>query len=455
MLRLLVLLLLLANGAYLAWSQGLLRAYGLAPMPLSEPQRVAQQIRPEALQLLTPEEARRLEAPPLLPVRPAECLQAGLFNEEQTVVLRDRLQSTLPVNSWVLENIVETRNIQAKDYEKRRRYGPFTEEMDLNYRKFALSRWDLNGPPQTWRSQLEEYYRKEPVFALIGGISASDWQPVHEFSEQNKIPCIFPVTDLPVISETDWYTLYFSKGVYQEGEAAARFLARTPNLTKGKVVVQVMEDSQRARALGAGFQSTWQELGQHAPVNITLPEGGGPSIETIHKLTDKEEPVVVLLWIGSGTIQAVESILAASKQPAVVFVSSSLLKQSLWELPEQARENTYITYPYRLSDENERQPDFARAWLQSRKFPISDSRISTRMYSLINLMSETFMHLKRNFYRDYLLDTIGMLTDKGNPDYERLSFGPGQRYSSKGCYIVQLSPGQKPKMIKKSDWVLY
>ena len=43
MLRLAVVLLLLANGLYFAWSQGLLQDYGLAPAQQSEPQRLSQQ----------------------------------------------------------------------------------------------------------------------------------------------------------------------------------------------------------------------------------------------------------------------------------------------------------------------------------------------------------------------------------------------------------------------------
>ncbi len=106
MLRLLVLLLLLANGAYFAWSKGLLAAYGLAPASQSEPQRLEQQIRPEAMRILSPPSAASIAAS-AAPASPAECLQVGLFNEEQTAVLRERLQSVLPAGSWVLESAVE------------------------------------------------------------------------------------------------------------------------------------------------------------------------------------------------------------------------------------------------------------------------------------------------------------------------------------------------------------
>jgi hypothetical protein len=53
MLRLFVLVLVLLNSAYFAWSQGLLRGLGFAPAQQTEPQRLNQQIRPQDLHLLT------------------------------------------------------------------------------------------------------------------------------------------------------------------------------------------------------------------------------------------------------------------------------------------------------------------------------------------------------------------------------------------------------------------
>jgi hypothetical protein len=108
MLRLFVLLLVLLNGTYWAWSHGLLRAYGLAPLQQSEPQRLAQQLRPEALQPLTSEEVKRAEfVPTAVPLKPVECLQAGLFDDRQSATLRSTLEPALPAGSWRLEPVVE------------------------------------------------------------------------------------------------------------------------------------------------------------------------------------------------------------------------------------------------------------------------------------------------------------------------------------------------------------
>jgi len=107
MLRFLVLLLVLLNAGYFAWSHGMLRAYGWAPAEQSEPQRLQQQIRPEAIRILPTEEARRAEQVALMPPKPPECLQAGLFDEAQTEAVRKVLETALPAGAWSLETTVE------------------------------------------------------------------------------------------------------------------------------------------------------------------------------------------------------------------------------------------------------------------------------------------------------------------------------------------------------------
>lgn len=108
MLRFFVLLLVLANGTYFAWTQGLLRPYGWAPAEQAEPQRLRQQIRPDAIRVLGADESRRVEIAAQTPARPAECLQAGIFADTQWESLRKALESSLPAGAWVTENAVES-----------------------------------------------------------------------------------------------------------------------------------------------------------------------------------------------------------------------------------------------------------------------------------------------------------------------------------------------------------
>lgn len=117
MLRLAAIVLLLANAGYYAWSQGLLRTWGLAPQEQAEPQRMAQQIRPETLRILRVREAAAAtpavagaSAPsaapaeaPSAPSTPTVCLQAGVLDQRQADAVRAAAVA-LPQGSWRLES---------------------------------------------------------------------------------------------------------------------------------------------------------------------------------------------------------------------------------------------------------------------------------------------------------------------------------------------------------------
>jgi hypothetical protein len=106
MLRLIVLALLLANGAFYAWSQGLLLPWGFGPAQEAEPQRVVQQVHPETVRVLRSEELRRVEAQLAQAPRPPECLASATLDEPQLGPLRTVLQ-TWPAGSWNIEPVVE------------------------------------------------------------------------------------------------------------------------------------------------------------------------------------------------------------------------------------------------------------------------------------------------------------------------------------------------------------
>jgi hypothetical protein len=322
----------------------------------------------------------------------------------------------------------------------------------------SLSRWILKGPPETWRAQLEEYNRNEPVFAFLGGMTTGEWEPIHRFCEDNRIPCLFPLTDYPVISRSDWYTLYFSKGFYQEGAGAALFLNANAE-SKGKPILQIVRDSREGRALSLGFQDTWRDLGQKGPVTLLLKAG---EIVTTAFLRDKmaqENPVAIILWDGPESIPALEMLAAGKDNPPTVLVSSSYLGRSIWSLQEQIRDFTYLTYPYGLnpSPQDKTKP-FIKTAMKVKNFNAEANsvpliRISQQSYMITVILNMVLMELRGNYYRDNLLDVMGTIMDQELALYERLSFGPDRRYASNGCYIVQLSKLRKNELIRKSDFL--
>jgi len=324
------------------------------------------------------------------------------------------------------------------------------------YQRLVLSRWDLKGAPATWRNQLEGYYRKEPVFALVGGITDHDWSAVHAFSEDNRIPCLFPQTDYPVVSDNHWYTLYLSKGYYQEGEAAARYLAhRLDRAGTSGPVMHVVRDSRQGRSLSAGFQTAWGEAGRPAATTIMLQAGQAVAESPVMEALAKVRPVAVVMWDGPEVTAVLPDLVFDGKRPELLLVSSGYLGTGLWTIPEQVRDVTFITYPYRLP-QDEQLHDRLNTPLQHASRLEGQARIiAKKATALVGVLNQALFAMKEDVFRDYFFDIVSMLKDLDVPLYERFSFGPGQRYASKGCHIVSLSKGVRPELVRQSDWVVY
>ena len=106
MLRFALLVLLIANAGYLAWTQGWMATLGWTPEEQSEPYRLKQQVRPDVLSIAQPE-AAPAPAPnePVEEILPEEtiCLQSESMDEAQSKKLQRALQSSnLPSGSWAM-----------------------------------------------------------------------------------------------------------------------------------------------------------------------------------------------------------------------------------------------------------------------------------------------------------------------------------------------------------------
>jgi hypothetical protein len=140
----LVILLIAANVAWAAWSQGWLRPIGLGPGRQAEPERLERQLHPDAVSVQplpadavdappapsapqiplapaappapdatpaqTAEEPASATEPPPQPVQastattPTVCLQAGVFDDKQIEPVR-RAAAELPDGSWRIEQV--------------------------------------------------------------------------------------------------------------------------------------------------------------------------------------------------------------------------------------------------------------------------------------------------------------------------------------------------------------
>jgi hypothetical protein len=357
-----------------------------------------------------------------------------------------------------LEAHIRDHNSQSRHDERRAKSGPFyKEEKFAPYRRYSLSVWELEGSPESWSEQLQAFYMKEPVFALLGGIANGEWAPIHEFCEGNQVPCLLPITDFPVISDSDWYTLYFSKGYYQEGETAARFLRRAEGIDADAPVVQVYRGDRTGRVLVSGFRDARRTMGLPPAVEVELAADAAVDAAFWRKLAAANPGAVLVAWLGAGDVPSLEALSAVEPQPPMVLMSSTLLGDAAVSLPEPVRSFTFLTKPDSFPEDEVRSRLATESWLKAKKLPITNFDIQARMYFLGWTLAPMVKMMRDDFYRDYFFDIVDMMRDQfySIAVFPRLSFGPGQRYASKGCYVVQLTAGPEPTLEKRSGWVIH
>jgi hypothetical protein len=98
MLRAIAALLLIANGLFFAWSQGWLdNVIGVRATGDREPERLAQQVRPDIVRVLTPQ---AVAAAASAAESRLACFEAGPFDDAGVAAAEAALATTLPSGTW-------------------------------------------------------------------------------------------------------------------------------------------------------------------------------------------------------------------------------------------------------------------------------------------------------------------------------------------------------------------
>jgi hypothetical protein len=313
-------------------------------------------------------------------------------------------------------------------------------------RKWQLHVWQLTGAPATWEHQLHERLATEPVFAVISGLGGKTWAPVHQFCEQESIPCLLPNVDLPVVAEKDFYTIYYSRGVLLEAQMLAKQLqAQRP----GRRLVQIFRQGDigedAANAMRAAQATTGEET-----VQLALTADGSQR-ELADALKTISGGDTVVLWLRPKDLASLPPV---APEGSAVFVSGLLGGLENAPLPAQWHSVAQMTYPFDLPDLRKIRMNFPLGWFKVRNIAVVDERVQADTYLACAILSETLGHMLDSFVRDYLVEREEAMLGYRlvNGYYPRLSLAPGQRFASKGGYIVHFAEPRGTRLIANGEW---
>lgn len=352
----------------------------------------------------------------------------------------------------VMQVYAKQKNSETRHESKRANNAPWHKEwLFAPYRKWVIHLWELDGPAETWPAQLQAYYSQQPVFAVLSGVANGSWQPIHQFCEQTELPCLFPTTDLPVISEQDFYPLYLSKGMALEGQLVSRH--RLDDGLADRPMVQVYRaDDQRAKTAA---ESIRKERGVQTVV--WHPGEGQPSAEFWHQVLNEAEGAVLTLWLSKAEVDTLWPLLEQIKGPDRIYLSTTLYGDNTDAVPLSLRDRLLFIHTNELPSRLSRLLLRSTGWLRVKHIYAPEAReVQANAYFALKVAGDALMHIRGYFFRDYFIERIEHTVDSVpyTSVYPRISLAPGQRFAAKGGYIARISTGANPALVAVTDWVI-
>ena len=325
--------------------------------------------------------------------------------------------------------------------------------MFMAHRRWQLHVWKLTGSPETWQEQLEKYFKKEPVLAVVSGLGGKTWEPIQSFCENKSVPCLFPNVEAPPEdSDQHFYSLYFSKGVLLEAELIANKIFNPESGTKAKVVQQIYRTGDSGEAGASALAAELSHQGVTVQSHVLPADNQGHGLDKA--LWQVSSADALVLWLRPVDIAALDS--PPPPAPTAVFMSGLMGGLEQMSLPSNWRDRTHLTYPFALPDQHRIGVDFALGWFRIRNIPIVAEQVQADTYLACGLLSETLSHMVDTFVPDYLVERIEDNIEHRiiTGYYPRLTLGPGQRFASKGGYITHFANQEGPKLVPDGGWTI-
>jgi hypothetical protein len=351
----------------------------------------------------------------------------------------------------VLNQYFTDKNAETRNEGKRALHAPWHRDWKYqSYRKWRLHVWELKGNEDSWAKQLQQYYDKQPVFAMLSGLTETQWTPIHAFCERLKIPALFPNTRYPVVSNSAYYTLYFSEGLSLEAKVLARHL--NEKKSKPLEIIQVYRQNLTATAahiFNANF-STHKNTTIHKEIiknNRVLDKQYWKNL--FHNHPDS----TYVLWLNGADLLSLSKFLTSLSKPPSIFLSSTLAPKFETVFPLQSRTTVFVVHPYVLPKQLPLALIRTTAWLRQQKILSKYFQIQANTYFSLRVAGRAISHLRDKFSREYMIEIVEHVAEKAleTSVYPRLSLGPSQRFASKGAYILKLN---KDGIKQVGDWIV-
>jgi hypothetical protein len=217
---------------------------------------------------------------------------------------------------------------------------------------------------------------------------------------------------------------------------------------------------------------------------------------------------VLMLWWPQAQMEALQTV---DLPKAKVYISARMSGAEQARLPHNWKSAAHMLYPYQLPERRAQDLYYLNSWLKNSHIALQEDVLQSEVYFALTYLSETLTEMLDNLHGDYLIDRAestlsqregakaedetreltGLRFNKGGiggaqgamermklPEtlkiprpvpgmpvpatnkregttvYPRLSLAPGQRFASKGAFVVRFADLHGNSLVRESDWIV-
>lgn len=302
--------------------------------------------------------------------------------------------------------------------------------------RWQLDVWPLSGTAAERRARMVMEYRKQPVLALVGGLTRDTWLPQHQFCEEFKVACLFPDTELPVSSMPAFYAVYYDKGSILAAQVLARhFMDRKGEFATGRIV-QVLPRNWFGYEPAAALRGAFGRAGARRILDQVVEEHSKLPAGFWQALLQGGDVAAIVLWMDDPDLSGLAALAAGGSLPPV-FLAGSRDPGLVASADPALRERLRMVLPRDPGAAAPAAADWLR-WMDARGLAVGDAMLQANAWFVMRLLDEALRTSGSACSAERLIERIEYSagTVVPHPLLPSLSLGMGQRFAVKGGYVL-------------------
>jgi len=193
-------------------------------------------------------------------------------------------------------------------------------------------------------------------------------------------------------------------------------------------------------------------------INRQLPERGDSTRDSVaglelrKALRDIKSDDRLVLWLRPDDIAA----LGARAAAAQIYVSGLMSKLEDAPIPPAWRRYILMTYPFDPPDLRRVRMNFPHGWLHTQGLLVTADRIQSNTYIACMIVADVIDDMLDSFVQDFLVERLEVMSGSrfSTGYFPRVSLASGQRFASKGGYIVKFDGAAGTHVARDGAWIV-